>query len=275
MYNDSIDSGRLLMDIHKVTMHTLEPRSLSPVGIDADHAQEPSDMLILSNVHGNPPKTLRKLSPETFGAIRHDKSDSPDTPPGALDSARRTDPVSAGEGKVAVEVPFQEHLDEAVKFIIGDKEDWRPGIFGTSIKSKSTRAIFTELHLKEFVEYMRQENEKSFLGLSDEERRGVIREASQFIEEKMSAGKPEPRAPYFGIQIFNDTNKYLEFLEKESIILKLDNSGQVKVTRYIDRDSALRSLTGAGPGSDSMDVMELEDFVLIGGIKLPIKGQPQ
>jgi len=67
---------------------------------------------------------------------------------------------------------------------------------------------------------------------------------------------------------------YLEFLGKENIVITSDEKGELTVTKYMSRETAMNALTGMEEKNSHKDgqknIVREGSWVVIGGVKLPV-----
>lgn len=180
-------------------------------------------------------------------------------------------------GDVSVEVPFDKHLEEGVQYVLDKTVKKYPG-FQNNRMGMTKKGSQVHSHLKDFIDFVKEENKGDLAALPDKERKDVINRATGFIADKTAdkygMAPHMRRNAIFLSPIRANVSDYLEFLNKQNIVISKDNKGNLKATQYFSKEAALKSLNGGRPESnrpeENLEVVTEKQYVIIGGVRLPV-----
>ncbi|MCD4785991.1 MAG: hypothetical protein K8T10_19395 [Candidatus Eremiobacteraeota bacterium] len=186
--------------------------------------------------------------------------------------------LQESEKDVSITIPFDKHIEQACDYILEKTESQYPG-FKSNDMGKSRKAHQIRSHMKDFVEFVKEKQKGDLASLPEKERKDMISEATGFIADKI--GDEYGMAPHmrrnaiFMSPIRSNVGDYLDFLNKKNMVISSDEKGELTVTKYLSRESAMNALTGMDKNSQVDDksqksITKMGSWVVIGGVKLPV-----
>ena len=198
--------------------------------------------------------------------------------------------VKSPEKEISITIPFEKHLENASVFILEKTAKQYPG-FGKNIDGKSRKAHQIQSHLKDFVEYVKKETPGDLAGLGDDQRKVVVKSATEFVADKI--GDEYGMAPHmrrsgiFLSPIRSNVSDYLEYLSKENVTISADENGNITATKFFTKEAAMEALNDKGSvaaassgnevksetPADSLEkktITRTGNSIIIGGVKLQV-----
>jgi hypothetical protein len=205
--------------------------------------------------------------------------DSVELSAGSRTPAATTAPQDAE--KISTALPLDKHLEKATAYILGKTEEEYPGFLSNS-QGKTMKSSQISSHLRDFIEFVKEKGGGDFASLPENRRKDLIRAATEFtagrIGDEYGMLPHMRRNPIFLSPIRRNIGDYLEFLQKENVVLTCDGKGRVTATQFFSRQAALDVVTGthAGPSGKTpsgQGILRSGSWILINGVKLPISAQ--
>jgi hypothetical protein len=176
--------------------------------------------------------------------------------------------------KISIKLPFEKHLQNAAVFILEKTNAQYPG-FSKNADGMSRKGLQISSHLNDFTQYLKENSSGDMADLPDKERKSLVEKATGFVADKIgeeSGMLPHMRKnPIFLSPIRSNISDYLEYLNKENIVISADEKGNLTATKFYDKKEAMDALAGnSDSGAEKKTVDFEKGLVIIGGVKLKV-----